>query len=232
MLLSVSFSVYATPPDPTPSATKPVREQNLDGNDWIAVHEQGTANVEVQNDETNPVPVDVQGTIDTNITGGSFETEIISGEIDVNIKELPAFDYSRYQLVGFSTGHISGGAGVFSMTTVCQSDYGLYARMCNTVEAMETIFIPDLPPGNAWIRPVIVGDGRIDASGRYAKDGDPRNLSCNGWSGTAQEYIDGIEGLIIGGGMSAVGRIRDSDCRQAQAVACCAPIILAPPPIP
>ena len=76
VLLVASYSVQAqeeAPPDPTPGATKPVREQNLDANDWIAVHEQGTANVEVQNDETNPIPVDIQGTVETEITGGEVE---------------------------------------------------------------------------------------------------------------------------------------------------------------
>lgn len=83
VLLAASYSVQAEdeaadpPPDPVPGATKPVREQNLDANEWIAVHEQGTANVEVQNDETNPIPVDA------NITGGSIEAEITGGEVEV-----------------------------------------------------------------------------------------------------------------------------------------------------
>ena len=88
VLLTTPYSAQAQdeaegPPDPVPGATKPVREQNLDANEWIAVHEQGTANVEVQNDETNPIPVDVQGTIEATIEGGSIEAEITGGEVEV-----------------------------------------------------------------------------------------------------------------------------------------------------
>lgn len=89
VLLAAPYSVQAedevadSPPDPVPGATKPVREQNLDANEWIAVHEQGTANVEVQNDETNPIPVDVQGTVEATIEGGSIEAEITGGEVEV-----------------------------------------------------------------------------------------------------------------------------------------------------
>jgi hypothetical protein len=73
-LLLVSYTAQAQePPDPTPGATKPVREQNLDANDWIAVHEQGTANVEVQ------------GTADVNVTGGSIDANVTGGSIDANI---------------------------------------------------------------------------------------------------------------------------------------------------
>jgi hypothetical protein len=39
--------VTAAPPDPTPGPSQPVREQNLDPDGWIAVHEQGTAEVNV-----------------------------------------------------------------------------------------------------------------------------------------------------------------------------------------
>ena len=74
MLLIVSYNVQAQePPDPTPGATKPVREQNLDTNDWIAVHEQGTAKVEVQ------------GVADVNVTGGSIDANVTGGTIDANI---------------------------------------------------------------------------------------------------------------------------------------------------
>ena len=73
-LLLVSYTVQAQePPDPTPGATKPVREQNLDTEGWIAVHEQGTAKVEVQ------------GTADVNVTGGSIDANVTGGSIDANI---------------------------------------------------------------------------------------------------------------------------------------------------
>ena len=38
----VGIVVAAPPPDPTPNVPIAVREQNLDANGWIKVHEQGT----------------------------------------------------------------------------------------------------------------------------------------------------------------------------------------------
>lgn len=49
----------ADPPDPSPGATRPVREQNLDGAGLIRVHEQGIADVNVTN-----TTLDVQGSVD------------------------------------------------------------------------------------------------------------------------------------------------------------------------
>jgi hypothetical protein len=86
LLLAVSFSVHAQeeaggPPDPTPGATKPVREQNLDGNEWIAVHEQGTAKVEVQGVADVYV---TGGEIDAYVTGGQIDANITGGEVEIN----------------------------------------------------------------------------------------------------------------------------------------------------
>lgn len=81
MLIVVSFPVQAQePPDPTPGATKPVREQNLDGNEWIAVHEQGTAKVEVQ------------GVADVYVTGGEIDAHITGGQVEVTNKVLVEVD--------------------------------------------------------------------------------------------------------------------------------------------
>lgn len=81
MLIFVSFSVQAQgPPDPTPGATKPVREQNLDENEWIAVHEQGTANVEVQ------------GIADVYVTGGEIDASITGGQVEVTNKVIVEVD--------------------------------------------------------------------------------------------------------------------------------------------
>lgn len=44
---------FATPPDPTPGATLPTREQNLDADGLIRVREQGVADVDVTNDPMN-----------------------------------------------------------------------------------------------------------------------------------------------------------------------------------
>ena len=61
---------YAQPPDPTPGATLPVREQNLDADGLIRVHEQGVADVHVTDDELN-----------VNITNDSLS---VSGEVEVS----------------------------------------------------------------------------------------------------------------------------------------------------
>ena len=73
-------------PEPTPGPSMPIREQNLDANGLIRVHEQGVADVNVTN---TPLPVDitnstleVTGTVsvdnfpsqqDVFVTGGTWE---------------------------------------------------------------------------------------------------------------------------------------------------------------
>jgi hypothetical protein len=70
----------AEPPDPTPGATSPVREQNLDGNGLIRVHEQGIADVTVTN-----TPLDVQGSVDVDNFPTSFEVSNLPAVQDVNV---------------------------------------------------------------------------------------------------------------------------------------------------
>ena len=85
-------SAVAQPPDPTPGATSKTREQNLDANGFVRVHEQGTANVNVQN-----TPLDVQGSVSV----GNFPTSF-------EVSNFPAV-----QDVAFA-----GGVGLSPMTTV------------------------------------------------------------------------------------------------------------------
>jgi len=61
---------YAQPPDPHDGATLPVREQNLDADGLIRVHEQGIADVNVTDEELN-----------VNITNDSLS---VSGEVEVS----------------------------------------------------------------------------------------------------------------------------------------------------
>lgn len=70
----------ADPPDPTPGATNPVREQNLDAAGLIRVHEQGTADVNVTN-----TPLDVQGSVDVDNFPTSFEVSNFPDVQDVNV---------------------------------------------------------------------------------------------------------------------------------------------------
>jgi hypothetical protein len=128
VLLVVSYSVQAqeeAPPDPTPGATKPVREQNLDDNEWIAVHEQGTANVEVQNDETNPIPVDIQGTVEAEITGGEVE---VLNEVTVRMADgefVTVMEGNRSATRSFWLDHDRGWAS--------SADYHQYTKFTSLV---------------------------------------------------------------------------------------------------
>ena len=70
----------AEPPDPTPGATLPTREQNLDDDGLIRVHEQGIAKVDVTN-----TPLDVQGSVDVDNFPSSFEVSNFPSVQDVNV---------------------------------------------------------------------------------------------------------------------------------------------------
>jgi hypothetical protein len=73
LLLISSAIVLADKPDPVlPNPPLAVRDANVDGNDWIRVHEQGTAKVEVQ------------GTADVNVTGGQIDATVTGGSVTVN----------------------------------------------------------------------------------------------------------------------------------------------------
>lgn len=81
-----------TPPDPRPGATQPTREQNLDPDGYIAVHEQGVAQVDITNEtltvtgtvDVNEVynTVDVQGTVDV---GNEVDVNVTGGTVDVSV---------------------------------------------------------------------------------------------------------------------------------------------------
>ena len=76
MLLASSAIVLSAPPDPNlPNPPLAVRDANVDGNDWIRVHEQGTANVDIQNAE-----------LDVNVTGGEIE---VTNTVDVHVDNFP-----------------------------------------------------------------------------------------------------------------------------------------------
>ena len=73
LLLVSSAIVLSAPPDPNlPNPPLAVREANVDGSDWIRVHEQGTAKV------------DVQGIANVNVTGGTIDANVTGGSVTVN----------------------------------------------------------------------------------------------------------------------------------------------------
>jgi hypothetical protein len=73
-------TAFAAPPDPTPGATQPVREQNLDADGLIRVHEQGVADVNVTND-----PLNVAVANDTLNVSGEVEVTNFPATQDVNV---------------------------------------------------------------------------------------------------------------------------------------------------
>ena len=56
-----------------------------------------------------------------------------------------------YQLKGFTTAALTGGSGVLGFTAACQAQFGAGARMCTSVEVMETVVIPPGLSGTACL---------------------------------------------------------------------------------
>ncbi len=128
-----------------------------------------------------------------------------------------------FQLEGFTSTTFLGNQRVFGYTRACQSDFGADARMCTSVEVMETTDIPTIPLGvTAWVRPVYVpadsGDVR-DASDVSTMSTDPvtgAGMSCNGW----------VAGVANFGGLTVDSNAAFdvSLCNSLKRVACCVPV--------
>ena len=122
--------------------------------------------------------------------------------------------------MGFSTDTNLGQEGVITFTRSCQSDFGPTARMCSSAEVMETVDFPILPFTNAWVRPVIVGNGYTDVSGtRHWDILDGRFLSCSGWT-----FVGGSQGAYTGLTIASKGSFSLKDCGTYWPAACCAPV--------
>ena len=94
-LLLISSPLWAgAKPDPVPNPPLQVREANVDGDGWIAVHEQGTANVEVQ------------GVADVYVTGGQIDAEITGGNVDVSGSTVSVDNFPATQDVNVTGGMI------------------------------------------------------------------------------------------------------------------------------
>ena len=78
----------------------------------------------------------------------------VVGFVEVTNFPAPATP-SRFQLVGFSSTPVTGGTGVLAMTAECQNNFS-GSRMCTTLEVAETVVLPTVPVGFAWVRPVFV----------------------------------------------------------------------------
>lgn len=116
LLLAAASSLYAEKPDPNvPNPPIQVLEYNVDGNGWIAVHEQGTADVSI----SSSTELDVNVTNDTlDVSGSAVEITnfpdpqnvAVQGMVDTSIVpadavQLPSFsvDAGEHATVDFAT---------------------------------------------------------------------------------------------------------------------------------
>jgi hypothetical protein len=130
-----------------------------------------------------------------------------------------------YELKGLTTNTFDGDEGIYGFTLACQAEFGSDARMCNSIEVMETTNLPSLPTsGGGWVRPVVVAADSTavrDASGHSFTP----SLSCNSWSSASVStagliFVDALGG---GGGGTAGYIFAHGFCNGSLAVACCSP---------
>jgi hypothetical protein len=139
----------------------------------------------------------------------------------------PAASAADYELKGLTSNTFDGDEGPFGFTLACQAEFGAQARMCNSIEVLETTNLPSLPPGGfGWVHPSVVavdGSAIWDASGHSFAP----SLSCNGWSSASPS----TPGLLLvdalgGGGSGTAGYIfAHGFCDASAAVACCGPAL-------
>jgi len=128
---------------------------------------------------------------------------------------------SGRHFVGFTGNTFDGGQGVRTYTDACQDVFDASARMCTSVEILETVKWPAVPrTTRGWVRPVYqtFDGGIVDASG--VQDATPTSgaLSCSGWSSSAPS----VHGLAVSGdGRFATPGTFDS-CDTTRPIACCA----------
>ena len=197
MLLSVSFSVQADPPDPTPGATKLVREQNLDENGSIAVHEQGV--VSVANEDGGELDVNVTGgSIDANISGGSVDANVtntvtVTGSVEVanfpstqtvdgtvNVGNFPASQSTKGREYIGSTSLTLPDIGIMAMHAMCDAEFE-GSRMCRSSDILrnggDMASLHDDWP--AWVQPDLVA-GAIHERPENCSHGDCSVLDASG----------------------------------------------------
>jgi len=135
----------------------------------------------------------------------------------VNPPPAPAACAQRFQLVGFTSATPSCGGGLFVLTLACQSEFGIDARMCTSVEVIDTITIPSGLVGEAMVRPVLqpTGGGPFDAS-MVTGGTDAGRFNCFGWRspGSVTLVVDSTGTFRVG--------FETND--GPFSVACCAPV--------
>src|SRR5262245_43423568 len=78
---------------------------------------------------------------------------------------------SRLHFVGFTAATFTGDRGVRTYTEACQDMFSASARMCTSVEVLDTVAWPSVPStSRGWVRPVYqpVAGTVTDASGVVA----------------------------------------------------------------
>ena len=128
-----------------------------------------------------------------------------------------------FQLVGFTANTLTGGAGALQMSRECWLEYGDGARMCSSIEVLETTALPAQGiPGFAWVRPTFQPTGStesVDASGRKRHS---NSLTCDSWTFSHAQF----SGLTV----NAAGGFHLETCDVGRPVACCAPVSVLPEP--
>ncbi len=96
LLVSPSV-IFAGKPDPNvPNPPLQVLEHNVDANGWIAVHEQGTASVDIIDSEE----------LDVHVTGGQIDATITGGNVDVSGSTVSVDNFPATQDVNVTGGMI------------------------------------------------------------------------------------------------------------------------------
>ena len=89
LLLVASPVVLAGKPDPNvPNPPLQVLEYNVDADGWIAVHEQGTASVDIVDTEELDVNI-TNAELDVNVTGGSIDADVTGSIVKVTNEDDP-----------------------------------------------------------------------------------------------------------------------------------------------
>lgn len=131
---------------------------------------------------------------------------------------------SHIEFLGFSMlPGVIGSEGLLAMQRAC-GPYGVGARMCTSVEIIETSGLVDQGPGSAWVRPFPISDAAplldthrasfLDASGLHFSE---EFANCNGWTYPTGVFPPGRNTLIVQGDF----KFGFGDCGAIRPVACC-----------
>jgi len=139
-LLLATPCIFAEKPDPVDNPPLQIREQNLDPSGWIAVHEQGTADVSI----SSSTELDVNVTNDTLDVSGS--TVDVSGST-VSVDNFPAV-----QSVAMNGGELSSVTSLYSNEFYAAADEEIEYIFSGGPVYVTTIFINNRSSDEFWIK--------------------------------------------------------------------------------